>query len=170
MLDSLEAGNIHHTICDQVNMEPTVALFESIVAEYDLQRFDAIIAAGGGSVLDTAKALAVAHSFGGDIRDYAGFDKVPGIPRIPVLAVPTTSGTGSEVSDGSVLIDEENNTKFLVISKKICPTDAITDPEMTLSMPPMVTALSGTDALVHATESYISKGPARPQKCSPSRR
>ena len=139
-------------------MEPTVALFQSIVAQYDLAQFDAIIAAGGGSVLDTAKALAVVHSFGGDIRDYAGFNKVPGVPRIPVIAVPTTAGTGSEVSDGSVLIDEENDTKFLVISKDICPTEAITDPLMTVSMPPSVTALSGTDALVHATESYISKG------------
>jgi alcohol dehydrogenase len=116
------------------------------------------VAVGGGSVLDVAKGLAVIGSFGGHIREYAGFDKVPAVPRIKVIAVPTTAGTGSEISDGVVLIDEARNTKFLVISKKICPTAALTDPLMTLSMPPRVTACSGVDALVHATESYISKG------------
>jgi alcohol dehydrogenase len=100
----------------------------------------------------------VIGSFGGHIRDYAGMDKVPSVPPIKVVTVPTTSGTGSEISDGVVLIDEARSTKFLVISKKICPTVALTDPLMTLSMPPRVTACSGADALVHATESYISKG------------
>ena len=94
------------------------------------------MAVGGGSVLDVAKGLAVIGSFGGHIRDYAGFDKVPGVPSIKVVTVPTTSGTGSEISDGVVLIDEERHTKFLVISHKICPTVALTDPLMTLTMPP----------------------------------
>lgn len=141
-----------------VNYEPTVELFDTIIAQLDLQKFDAVVAVGGGSVLDVAKGLAVIGSFGGHIRDYAGFDKVPGVPPMKVVTVPTTSGTGSEISDGVVLIDEARQTKFLVISKKICPTVALTDPLMTLSMPPQVTARSGTDALVYATESYISKG------------
>jgi len=158
VLDSLRKAGIEYTICDAVNYEPTVALFDSIVAELDLKAFDAIVAVGGGSVLDVSKGLAVIGSFGGHIRDYAGFDKVPGVPPIKVVTVPTTAGTGSEISDGVVLIDEERKTKFLVISKKICPTVALTDPLMTVSMPPRVTAFSGTDALVHATESYISKG------------
>jgi len=158
VLHSLREAGLEYTICDAVNYEPTVALFDSIVAQLDLKAFDAIVAVGGGSVLDVSKGLAVIGSFGGHIRDYAGLDKVPGVPSIKVVTVPTTSGTGSEISDGVVLIDEERQTKFLVISKKICPTVALTDPLMTLSMPPRVTALSGTDALVHATESYISKG------------
>ncbi|MBN1631586.1 MAG: iron-containing alcohol dehydrogenase, partial [Thermoleophilia bacterium] len=158
VLHSLREAGLDYTICDAVNYEPTVALFDSIVAQLDLKAFDAIVAVGGGSVLDVSKGLAVIGSFGGHIRDYAGFDKVPGVPAIKVVTVPTTSGTGSEISDGVVLIDEERQTKFLVISKKICPTVALTDPLMTLSMPARVTALSGTDALVHATESYISKG------------
>ena len=158
VLDSLREAGVDYTICDAVNREPTVDLFDSIVAELDLKKLDAIVAVGGGSVLDVAKGLAVIGSFGGHIRDYAGFDKVPGVPPIKVVTVPTTSGTGSEISDGVVLIDEERHTKFLVISKKICPTVALTDPLMTLSMPPHVTASSGGDALVHATESYISKG------------
>jgi alcohol dehydrogenase class IV len=162
VLGSLREAGIDYTICDAVNYEPTVDLFDTVIAQLDLKKFDAIVAVGGGSVLDVAKGLAVIGSFGGHIRDYAGFDKVPGVPSIKVVAVPTTSGTGSEISDGVVLIDEARQTKFLVISKKICPTVALTDPLMTLSMPPLVTARSGTDALVHATESYISKaaGPA----------
>lgn len=158
VLESLRQNDINYTVCDAVNYEPTVALFDSLVAELDPQRFDVIVAVGGGSVIDVAKALALIGSFGGHIRDYAGFDKVPGLLRIKVVTVPTTSGTGSEISDGSILIDEERKTKFLVISKKLCPTVALTDPLMTLSMPPRVTAFSGTDALVHATESYISRG------------
>ena len=162
VLDSLREAGLDYTVCDAVNYEPTVDLFDSIVAGLDLERFDAIVAVGGGSVLDVSKGLALIGSFGGHIRDYAGVDKVPGVPSIKVVTIPTTAGTGSEISDGVVLIDVERQTKFLVISHKICPTVALTDPLMTVSMPPRVTAFSGADALVHATESYISKnaGPA----------
>ncbi len=162
VLDSLRQAGVVYTVCDAVNYEPTVALFDSIVGQVDLKSIDAVVAVGGGSVLDVAKGLAVIGSFGGHIRDYAGFDRVPAVPSIMTVTVPTTSGTGSEISDGVVLIDEERRTKFLVISHKICPTVALTDPLMTLSMPPQVTARSGTDALVHAVESYVSKdaGPA----------
>jgi len=162
VLASLREAGLSFEICDAVNYEPTVELFDSLVAELALDRFDVIVAVGGGSVLDVAKGLAVIGSFGGHIRDYAGFNKVPAVPSIKVVTVPTTSGTGSEISDGVVLIDAERQTKFLVISHKICPTVALTDPLMTVSMPPRVTAASGADALVHATESYISKaaGPA----------
>ena len=158
VMDSLGAEKIDFTVCDEVTHEPTVELFESLTGRLDIKGFDAILAVGGGSVLDVSKGLALIGTFGGHIRDYAGFDKVPGIPAIKTIAIPTTSGTGSEISDGVVLIDQARDTKFLVISKKICPTMAITDPLMTLSMPPKVTALSGVDALVHAIESYISKG------------
>ena len=158
VLVSLREAGIDYTICDAVNYEPTVDLFDSIVAGLDLKSFDVVVAVGGGSVLDVAKGLAVIGSFGGHIRDYAGFDKMPGVPSIKVVTVPTTSGTGSEISDGVVLIDEARQTKFLVISHRICPTAALTDPLMTVSMPPQITARTGTDALVHATESYISKG------------
>ena len=155
--DSLKKEGITYSVCGDVDKEPTVKLFESIVDRLDLSSFDSIVAVGGGSVLDVAKGLSIIGSFGGSIRDYDGFDLVPGVPRIRVIAIPTTSGTGSEVSDGVVLIDEARDTKFLVLSKKICPAIAITDPEMTKTMPPHVTACSGMDALVHAIESFISK-------------
>ncbi len=158
VLASLRGAGLEYAVCDAVDYEPTVALFDSIIRDVDLKRFDSIVAVGGGSVLDVSKGLAVIASFGGHIRDYAGVDKVPAVPSMKIVTVPTTSGTGSEISDGVVLIDEERHTKFLVISHRICPTVALTDPLMTVSMPPKVTAASGTDALVHATESYISKG------------
>ena len=157
VVTSLNNANIAYEVNADIAAEPTLRLFQSLVDKLDLKSFDAIVAVGGGSVLDVAKGLAVMATFGGDIRDYAGFNKVPRVPDQKIITIPTTSGTGSEISDGVVLIDEERQTKFLVISKLICPTMAITDPELTRGMPPWVTTCSGIDALVHATESYISK-------------
>jgi alcohol dehydrogenase len=156
MTASLEAQGIEYVVCDEVTTEPTVSLFESLAAGWDLAEFDSVLAVGGGSVIDAAKGLAVVAQFGGHIRDYAGFDTVPAPLTRKIVAVPTTAGTGSEISDGSVWIDEARHTKFLVLSTRICPTVAITDPEMTRSMPPRITANSGIDALTHAIESYLS--------------
>ena len=153
---SLDASNIAYTICDEVTTEPTVSLFEDIVDKLDLKKYDSVIAVGGGSVIDVAKGLSIIAKFGGTIRDYAGYDKVPEHPDWKSIMIPTTSGTGSEISDGAVFIDESIQSKFLVLSLKICPTIALTDPEMTKSMPPNITVQSGIDALVHAIESYTS--------------
>ncbi|MFH1491311.1 MAG: iron-containing alcohol dehydrogenase [Pseudomonadota bacterium] len=154
---SLDASRIAYTLCDDVTIEPTVSLFERIVQKLDLKTYDSMLAVGGGSVIDVAKGLAVIAQFGGHIRDYAGFGRIPEPLERKVIAVPTTAGTGSEVSDGSVLIDEARQTKFIVLSTWLCPTVAITDPEMTLTMPPKITANSGVDALTHAVESYLSR-------------
>ena len=161
---SLDEAGMAYTVCDAVTTEPTVALFEELVGTTrgspliaDLAGFDSVLAVGGGSVIDVAKGLAVVAQFGGHIRDYAGFDAIPEPLTRTIVAVPTTAGTGSEISDGSVWIDEAAHTKFLVLSLRICPTVALTDPEMTRSMPPRVTATSGVDALVHAIESYLSR-------------
>jgi len=153
---SLDSQDIEYVVCDEVTTEPTVALFEGLVRTWDLAGFDSVLAVGGGSVIDAAKGLAVVAQFGGHIRDYAGFGTVPAPLGWKVVAVPTTAGTGSEISDGSVWIDEARHTKFLVLSTLICPTVAITDPLMTRSMPPHITANSGIDALTHAIESYLS--------------
>ena len=153
---SLDASNIAYTICDEVTVEPTVSLFEDIVNKLDLKKFDSVIAVGGGSVIDVAKGLSIIAKFGGSIRDYAGYDKVPEHPDWKSIMIPTTSGTGSEVSEGTIFIDESLQTKILVLSLKICPTIALTDPEMVKTMPQNVTANSGIDALVHAIESYTS--------------
>jgi alcohol dehydrogenase class IV len=153
VIESFNASNIDYTICDEVNTEPTVALFESIVDHLDLKSFDSFLAVGGGSVIDVAKGLAIIAQFGGHIRDYAGINRVPAPLNRKIVAVPTTAGTGSEVSDGTVLIDEALQSKFLILSTYICPRVAITDPELTLLMPPEITAHSGVDALTHGIES-----------------
>ena len=156
VLKSLNEAEIDYSVCDSVGSEPTVAMFDEISSSYDLKSFDSVIAVGGGSVIDVSKGLAILGTFGGRITDYDGFNKFPSRPDMKIFAVPTTSGTGSEVSDGVVVIDEERNTKFVVISDNIRPIAALTDPEMTLSMPPKVTACTGIDALVHAMEAYLS--------------
>jgi len=156
VVQSLKDSGIVFTICDSVNQEPTVKMFDDISSRVELRAFDSVIAVGGGSAIDMSKGLAILGSFGGSITDYDGFDKFPAKPDMKVFAIPTTSGTGSEVSDGVVVIDEQRNTKFVVISDNIRPDVALTDPEMTLTMPPKVTACTGIDALMHAIEAYLS--------------
>jgi alcohol dehydrogenase class IV len=157
VVTSLEQSNLEYLVCDDVTEEPTLGFFETLVENLDLEDFDSILAVGGGSVIDVAKGLAVIAQFGGHIRDYGGIDRIPEPLTRKIIAVPTTSGTGSEISDGCVLIDEKVQSKFLVLSTRICPAVAITDPEITKSMPPNITANSGVDALAHAIESYLSK-------------
>jgi alcohol dehydrogenase class IV len=157
VIESLKKFKVDYTVCDKVTIEPTVTLIENLIDNLDLKKFDSILAVGGGSVIDVAKALAIVAQFGGHIRDYSGFNKVPAPLERKLIAVPTTAGTGSEISDGSVLIDEAIQSKFLILTNFICPTIAITDPELTILMPPEITANSGVDALTHGIESYVSK-------------
>lgn len=156
VLQSLKNAGINAATCDSVEREPTVGMFDDISSRFDLKGFDSVIAVGGGSVIDVSKGLAVLGTFGGCITDYDGFNKFPSRPDMKIFAIPTTAGTGSEVSDGVVVIDEKRNTKFVVISDNIRPAVALTDPEMTMSMPPKVTACTGIDALIHAIEAYLS--------------
>lgn len=117
---------------------------------------DVLLAIGGGTVIDLAKIVGVLVKHGGSPRNYYGESKVPG-PTIPLIAVPTTSGTGSEVTPVSVLSDPERELKIGVSSVYLIPDFAIIDPELTLTCPPKVTAYSGADAFCHAVESYISR-------------
>lgn len=157
VLESLDAHGFKYEICDLFATEPTVKFFDDTVKDLNLSRFDAVVAVGGGSIIDSAKALAVVAKFGGSIRQYAGKDQMPGRPDWINISIPTTAGTGSEVSDGAVFIDEEEDTKFIMMSKRACPNIALTDPELSKTMPASVTAYSGVDALVHAIESYTSR-------------
>lgn len=157
VLQALKDAGITYVVCDKVTAEPSVLAFDALVRELDLKQFDSIVAVGGGSVIDVAKGLAVVAKFGGSIRDYAGKDKMPASPDWINVTIPTTAGTGSEVSDGGVFIDAEYNTKFIMMSKRVCATVALTDPLMTVTGPPKITAYSGVDALVHASESYVSR-------------
>lgn len=120
---------------------------------------DVLLAVGGGTVIDLAKVAGVIRRYGGGPRDYYGECKVPG-PTMPLVAVPTTSGTGSEVTPVSVLSDPERELKVGISSVHIVPDFAVVDPELTYSCPSRVTAFSGIDAFCHAVESYTAR--ARP--------
>ncbi len=120
---------------------------------------DVIVAIGGGSAIDLAKLAALLLSHPGDLSSYYGEDNVPG-PCLPVIAVPTTAGTGSEVSPVAVLRDPSRQMKVGISSRYLVPNAAVCDPELTLSCPPEVSAYSGIDALAHAVEAYTAA--ARP--------
>jgi alcohol dehydrogenase len=116
---------------------------------------DLLVGLGGGSNMDLAKLAATLLKHGGGPRDYVGDDKIPG-PVFPLICVPTTAGTGSEVSAASVVTDTDNHIKVGILSNWLRPTVAVVDPLMTVSGPPKVTADSGIDALTHAIEAYTA--------------
>jgi alcohol dehydrogenase class IV len=125
------------------------------VKEYAGYKPDVVLGIGGGSCMDMAKCVAVLLQHGGSLRDYYGENKIPG-PVAPVIAVPTTSGTGSEVTPVAVIADTERGTKVGISSPYLIPRVAVCDPELTLTCPPGLTAVSGADALTHAIESYTA--------------
>ena len=110
---------------------------------------------GGGSNMDLAKVAAVVLTHGGQCTDYLGWDNVPG-PVMPIICVPTTAGTGSEVSHAAVLTDTAAEIKVSTLSNYVRPDLAVVDPLLTVSCPPQVTADSGIDALTHAIEGYTA--------------
>lgn len=117
---------------------------------------DFLVAFGGGSPMDVAKAVAVVAKFGGKITDYEGADTVPGEP-IPLIALPTTAGTGSEVTAAAVITDHARNYKLTVFDAKLIPKAAILDPDFLTTAPAGIAAACGIDAMVHAIEAYISR-------------
>ncbi|MEX0794752.1 MAG: iron-containing alcohol dehydrogenase [Pirellulaceae bacterium] len=143
-------------IFDQSEAEPSLMVAEAAAAQAREFRPDAILGLGGGSNIDLAKMTAVLSTYGGDPRQYFGWDQVPG-PVTPLVALPTTAGTGSEVSQSSVLTDTEANLKVSMLSNYLRPTLALVDPELTVSCPKQVTADSGIDALTHAVEGFLAR-------------
>lgn len=152
----LQAGGVEAVVYDQVNMEPTDLLVDQGVQIYLQNHCDMVIALGGGSPIDAGKAIAVMATNPGRIHDYMGLNKIP-TNLAPLITIPTTAGTGSEVTRVAIITDTVNDVKMLIISNKMMPLVAIVDPLLTLSMPPWVTASTGVDALTHAIEAYVSK-------------
>ena len=136
--------------------DPTTAVIEIGARILENGDFDSLVAIGGGSSIDTAKGISVLAANGGKMRDY----KVPNeIPKagLPILAIPTTAGTGSEVTRFTVVTDTETDEKMLIAGLACCPLAAIVDYELTLSMPYRLTADTGIDSLTHAIEAYVSR-------------
>lgn len=152
---SLDEAGIKHVMFTDVKPNPTAVCVDEAVALFKDNGCDSIIAIGGGSSLDVAKAVGVVAKFGGEIGDYEGMNTVPG-PIVPFIAIPTTAGTGSEVTSFSVITDEARNYKLTVGSKLLLPAYAILDPGVLATVPARVAAACGTDAMVHAIESFTN--------------
>jgi alcohol dehydrogenase len=135
--------------------EPSLKAAANAIDAARQTRPDAILGLGGGSNMDLAKITAVVFAHGGAPTDYVGDDKIPA-PVTPLICVPTTAGTGSEVSAASVLTDTEKQIKVGVLSNWLRPRSAVVDPLLTVSCPPKVTADSGIDALTHAIEAFTA--------------
>lgn len=152
----LKLEGIPYIIFSEVGTEAAIESIELGVSVAKSENCDIIVGVGGGSALDTAKAIGIMLKHPGTIRDYIGIDLVPG-PGVPVIAVPTTAGTGSELTRFAVLSDEKENVKLSVGSMYVCPSLALCDPDLTITLPSHLTAATGMDALTHALESYVNK-------------
>lgn len=155
LTEPLEQEGIPFVVYDQVDPEPGLRLADRAYALAKENGCDCVIGAGGGSAMDVAKAVAILLTNGGKAADYLGLGKIKqaGVPKI---MVPTSAGTGAEVTFTAVFINEETGSKGGMNGDPLYPDAAIHDPELTLSLPPKVTAYTGIDALTHALEAYTS--------------
>lgn len=152
---ALSSAEVMVDVFDGGLPEPPITLAETCVEKARKFQAQAILGLGGGSNMDLAKIVATILTHGGTPRDYIGDDQIKG-PILPLICVPTTAGTGSEVSGASVLTDTEKRMKVGILSNYLRPRVAVVDPLLTVSCPPKVTADSGIDALTHAIEAYTA--------------
>src|SRR5713226_9340363 len=150
-----QAGSIWKVFSDTV-ADPTTAVVEAGIRRLAEDGYDSLVVIGGGSSIDTAKAMSVLAANGGHMRDYKVPAEIPK-PGLPVVAIPTTAGTGSEVTRFTVITDTETDEKMLIAGLACCPIAAIVDYELTLTMPLRLTADTGIDSLTHAIEAYVSR-------------
>ena len=153
--NSLKSAGIAVDTFTDIEGNPSVETVDKATAAFKEAGADFIVAFGGGSPMDVAKAVGVTAKYGGSITEYEGAHKVPG-PIIPLIAIPTTAGTGSEVTAFSVITDHSRDYKLTVFSYEILPAYAILDAELLTTAPASVAAACGIDAFIHAEEAYIS--------------
>lgn len=156
-IQQLNKKGITVSTYNKVDAEPTnVHVLEALFLCKE-EKCDFIIGIGGGSCIDAAKAVAVLYTNGGEVEDYVQKDiKIENNP-LPLIAIPTTSGTGSEVTSVAVITNKKTDVKMMMKHPSFIPKVAIIDPVLTSSLPPQITAATGIDALCHAIEAYISK-------------
>lgn len=144
------------TVFSQVQNEPTFDLLEVALSAVRDARATCVIGLGGGSVMDLAKLMAALPDQDRPAREYVGTGRLPGRP-LPLILLPTTAGTGSEVSPNAILLDEVDHLKKAIISPHLVPDAAYVDPELTFSVPPAITSATGLDALTHCIEAYVNR-------------
>lgn len=152
---ALEQTKIQFAIYDAVATEPTVDYVKEGLKSFKDNGCDFLIAVGGGSPIDTAKAIAIMATNPGSIEEYKGLGKVTK-EGAPLIAIPTTAGTGSEVTQFTIITDTKTSVKMLIGSPFVLPKVAIVDPLLTLSSPRRLTAAVRIDSLTHAIEAYVS--------------
>ncbi len=155
VLEPLRRSNLVTEAFTGGEPEPSMRAAEACLAQAREFRPDLLVGLGGGSNMDLAKLCATLLTHAGTPRTFVGDDKIPG-PIMPLICVPTTAGTGSEVSAASVITDTDNKIKVGILSNYLRPRVALVDPMLTVSCPPKVTADSGIDALTHAIEAYTA--------------
>jgi alcohol dehydrogenase class IV len=155
LVERLGAGDAAVAVFGDVQPDPTLDNVEGALRALREHEADGVVAIGGGSPMDTAKAAAVAFANEGDVRAYAGYNQVPG-PGLPLVAVPTTAGTGSEVTRVAVITDTERDVKMMMLDGHLMARVAISDYRLTMSTPPALTSWVGVDSLTHAIEAYVS--------------
>ena len=173
--EQIEAEGIEAEIWSQVRVEPTADSLQEAAAFAVEGDFDGFVAVGGGSSIDTTKVSDLISTHGGEIMDYVnppvGGGTAPSSPLKPLLAIPTTSGTGAEATTVAVLDIPEQRVKTGISHRYLRPDRAVVDPLLTISMPPEVTSSSGLDVVCHAVESYTAKPyNTRPKPKSPDER
>jgi alcohol dehydrogenase len=154
-MEKLRACGVEADAFTETEGNPSVETVDKAVEGFQKSGADFIVALGGGSPMDVAKAVGVVAKYGGSITEYEGAHKVPG-KIVPLIAVPTTAGTGSEVTAFSVITDHSRNYKLTVFSYELIPAYAVLDAELLTTAPPSVAAACGVDAMIHALEAYIS--------------
>ena len=153
---NLNNTGITSTIFSDVTPDPTLQNVTDGLNQYIHESCDLIVSIGGGSAIDCGKGIAIKLTNDGEFADYMGVDKIPN-QGAPLIAIPTTAGTGSEVTKVTVITDTERNVKMMLSSSCLLASVALVDPLLSLTTPPHLTAAVGVDALTHAIEAYISK-------------
>jgi alcohol dehydrogenase class IV len=156
LVERLQAAGVAVAAFGDVQPDPTLDNVNGALDALRQHEADGVVAIGGGSPMDTAKAAAVAFANPGDVRDYAGYNQVPG-PGLPLVAVPTTAGTGSEVTRVAVITDTDRDVKMMMLDGHLMARVAISDYKLTMSTPADLTSWVGVDSLTHAIEAYVSK-------------
>ena len=151
----MRSAGIESSVCDRVKPDSSSSLIDSTVEELKNAGANVVIGIGGGSSLDTAKAIAALATNTGSCLNYVGLNTIKNKP-LPLVAIPTTSGTGSEVTLWSVFTDESQGMKVAIGGVLLYPSIALCDPELTLNLPPHLTSWTGMDALAHAIECYTN--------------
>lgn len=156
IMECMSDVEISADVFDDTVPEPTVSSIQAGVDQVRSGHYDCIIALGGGSPIDSAKAIAILGKYGGEMRDYK-FPRIVDEPGLPIIAIPTTAGTGSEVTKVTVITDETTDEKMMCLGAGFMPAAALVDYELSLSVPARTTADTGIDAMTHAIEAYVSK-------------